>query len=110
MGAYTAAKFAMVGMSEVLREELAPHNVGVTVFCPGLMRTRLEQTTLALGNESITGVPLGAAMEPFEAAQCAVNAVPENSLYALSHPEYWPHVHKRMEALSSAFEAAEKEG
>jgi short-subunit dehydrogenase len=31
---YCAAKFAVVGFSEALRQELAPHRIGVSVLCP----------------------------------------------------------------------------
>jgi short-subunit dehydrogenase len=33
--AYCAAKFGVLGLSKVLREELKPHGVRVTVICPG---------------------------------------------------------------------------
>ena len=36
---YTASKFALVGLSEALRAELAPHGIYVTTVSPGLMRT-----------------------------------------------------------------------
>jgi NAD(P)-dependent dehydrogenase (short-subunit alcohol dehydrogenase family) len=36
---YTASKFALVGLSEGLRAELAQHDVKVTTIIPGLMRT-----------------------------------------------------------------------
>jgi NAD(P)-dependent dehydrogenase (short-subunit alcohol dehydrogenase family) len=36
---YNASKFALVGLSEGLRSELAKNNVRVTTVCPGLMRT-----------------------------------------------------------------------
>src|SRR5690606_12441801 len=103
LGAYTAAKFAVVGMSEVLRAELAPYDVGVTVYCPGLIRTRLEETTRALGNESISGVPMDMAMEPMQAVQFALQAIRNNELYAISHPEYRHEVVKRIERVLDAF-------
>jgi len=34
-GSYSISKFAMLGMSKVLREELKPHNVRVTSIMPG---------------------------------------------------------------------------
>lgn len=40
-GIYAATKYAVVAMSETLRAELAPHNIGVTVICPGSVRTRI---------------------------------------------------------------------
>jgi NAD(P)-dependent dehydrogenase (short-subunit alcohol dehydrogenase family) len=36
---YSASKFALVGLSDGLRIELARHNIVVTTVCPGLMRT-----------------------------------------------------------------------
>lgn len=38
-GAYCASKFAVVGMSEVLRAELAYHKIDVSVLCPYIMPT-----------------------------------------------------------------------
>lgn len=39
--AYSTAKFAVVGYSESLRAELAHHDIGVSVICPGPIRTSL---------------------------------------------------------------------
>src|SRR5215203_3119199 len=36
---YSASKFALVGLSDAVRAELAPHGIRVTTVCPGLMRT-----------------------------------------------------------------------
>ncbi|MGH9338519.1 MAG: SDR family NAD(P)-dependent oxidoreductase [Acidobacteriota bacterium] len=36
---YSASKFALVGLSDGLRAELAKDNIRVTTVCPGLMRT-----------------------------------------------------------------------
>src|SRR5580704_5504168 len=40
-GVYTASQFAVVGMMEALRAELADANIGVTVFCPGIVNTNI---------------------------------------------------------------------
>lgn len=37
--AYGASKYALVGLSEALREELRPHGVRVTAVCPGFVVT-----------------------------------------------------------------------
>ncbi len=39
--AYAATKFAVRGFSESLRAELAPHKIGVTAICPGLINTAI---------------------------------------------------------------------
>jgi NAD(P)-dependent dehydrogenase (short-subunit alcohol dehydrogenase family) len=39
--AYAASKFAVLGFSQSLRLELAPHGVGVTAICPGMINTSI---------------------------------------------------------------------
>jgi len=36
---YSASKFALTGLSDAVRAELAPYGIRVTTVCPGLMRT-----------------------------------------------------------------------
>jgi short-subunit dehydrogenase len=43
MTSYSASKFGVVGFSEVLRWELAARGVGVTVVCPGIVRTDISK-------------------------------------------------------------------
>lgn len=42
--AYCASKFAVVGLSESLRGEIAGHGVGVSAVCPGLINTAIAAT------------------------------------------------------------------
>ena len=39
--AYVASKFAVLGLSQSLRAELAPHRIGVTAICPGMIATQI---------------------------------------------------------------------
>jgi NAD(P)-dependent dehydrogenase (short-subunit alcohol dehydrogenase family) len=39
MAPYSASKFALIGVSDAIRAELAPHGIRVTTVAPGLMRT-----------------------------------------------------------------------
>ena len=39
--AYVATKFAVRGFSLSLRDELAPHKIGVTAICPGMIATEI---------------------------------------------------------------------
>lgn len=41
---YAATKHAVVGISEVLRYDLKKHGIGVTVICPGAVKTGMMQT------------------------------------------------------------------
>lgn len=45
MVAYSTSKFALVGFSESLRAELAPHGIDITVICPGYIKTGLHRAT-----------------------------------------------------------------
>jgi short-subunit dehydrogenase len=36
-----ASKFAVLGFSQSLRVELAPHRIGVTAICPGMINTAI---------------------------------------------------------------------
>ncbi len=42
--AYSASKFGLRGVSEVLRFDLARHGIGVSLVCPGAVHTPLTQT------------------------------------------------------------------
>ena len=46
---YSAAKAGLVGISEVLRFDLKPQNIGVTLVCPGAVETPLKHTVEIIG-------------------------------------------------------------
>ena len=41
---YSASKFAVVNMSEGLAKQIAPLGIGVTIVCPGFVRTRISDS------------------------------------------------------------------
>ena len=103
--AYIAAKFAVVGLSEALRAELAPHGIGVTVLLPGLVRTAQSASSRAQTAASAPdgGRPKPIGQAPKALGQVVVDAVRHNRLYAISHDEYRPVVEDRMRRLLAAF-------
>jgi NAD(P)-dependent dehydrogenase (short-subunit alcohol dehydrogenase family) len=46
---YSAAKFGLRGVSEVLRFDLGPHGIGVSLVCPGGVKTPLVETVEIVG-------------------------------------------------------------
>jgi len=48
--AYVASKFAVLGFSQSLRTELAPHQVGVTAICPGMIATAIVADSRMAGS------------------------------------------------------------
>jgi NAD(P)-dependent dehydrogenase (short-subunit alcohol dehydrogenase family) len=103
-GAYIAAKYAVVGLSEALRIEMAPHGVGVSVLCPGLVATRLFVAGADVSREAAARSKSRASMDPAEVAARVVEGVRANELYILTHPEYREAVTTRSAALSAAFD------
>jgi NAD(P)-dependent dehydrogenase (short-subunit alcohol dehydrogenase family) len=50
LAAYTATKFAVLGLSEALRTELRPAGIGVTAVCPGLINTPITRNSRMHGS------------------------------------------------------------
>ncbi len=76
MGPYCAAKFAVVGLSESLFHELALRGsqVGVSVLCPGFVKTRIHESARNMPDELTSYNDEPAAQLIAELASQAVNA------------------------------------
>lgn len=94
---YSSTKSAVVALSETLKVELAPFNIGVTVLCPSIIRTNIIKTTLdAVSLEGLSevewGINLieagfeGSSVTPDDVASILLEAVRKNRLYALTNP------------------------
>lgn len=68
-GGYCASKFGLMAFNDVLTQELKPHNVKVSVICPGSVQTHFNQ-----------GEPKDYALRPEEVAYMAYQmaAAPEH--------------------------------
>ena len=69
LGVYIASKYACVGYSECLREELAKDGIGVSVLCPGvvasdLYHTSSQQRPERYGGPEDVSLPAGGAAPP----------------------------------------------
>jgi NAD(P)-dependent dehydrogenase (short-subunit alcohol dehydrogenase family) len=76
MGPYCAAKFAVVGLSESLFQELAltGSQVGVSVLCPGFVKTRIHESARNMPDELASYNDEPAAQLIADLASQAVNA------------------------------------
>jgi NAD(P)-dependent dehydrogenase (short-subunit alcohol dehydrogenase family)/pimeloyl-ACP methyl ester carboxylesterase len=52
--AYATTKAAVLSLSQSLRSELAPHGIGVTAICPGIIATNIVNTTRFVGEDTAT--------------------------------------------------------
>lgn len=110
IGLYTSSKYAATGFSEMLRGELEPFGIGVSVLCPGLVRTNLGATS-ARNRPGEFGGPLaeparrdpselGPGSDPEEIGPQVVAAIRANRGYIFSHPEDTrPHVEARFQRM-----------
>ncbi len=107
LGAYTAAKFGVVGLSEVLRAELAEDGIGVSVLCPGLVATRLAETSELAGVRKAAPTPSAqGGIDPMQVARQVVAAIREDRPYVITHAEHRPFVERRMNRILAAFDDA----
>ena len=83
---YSAAKFGLRGVSEVLRFDLQRHNIGVTLVCPGGVDTPIQGSVDIAGidRERMLNSRLGEyfrrhAKTPEHAAACILDGIERNS-------------------------------
>ena len=86
MAPYNATKAATISISETLKSELAPYNIGVTVLCPTFIRTNLMDK-LRFTEEfqrqcSTTGIE-NARWTPDMIAERVIDSVKKNRLYVV---------------------------
>ncbi len=101
-GIYTASKFAVRGLTESLRYNLAPYGIGVSLMCPGLTKTNAWDSALkrpegfaesgfkpadrAELEQFGTAFDLG--MDPLEVGRKTLAGMTENRGLILTHPEF----------------------
>ena len=115
--AYTASKFAVVGLSEALQHEMEPQGIGVTILCPGSVRTNILETahyspsTAHLKPET-SGKPTPGRegirrMEPDDVAALVLRAIRERQPYVITHPESIDALEERFSRLRAAYATAQ---
>lgn len=99
-GIYTASKFAVRGLSEALRSELAKYDIGVSVLCPANVNTNIAEAVKTRPEKfSHSGYRFddavlaslrriySAGRDPVELAEETLEAVQENRPYIIPYPE-----------------------
>ena len=102
--AYCASKFAVLGLSDSLRQETEEFGVGVSVLFPGLTRSRMSvamKDALVLDDESWATFSAN-MMEPIWLGRAVVRAVEGNLPYVMSHPDHGPLIERRHAAIMAA--------
>jgi len=101
-GIYTASKFAVRGLTECLRFNLAPHGIGVSLMCPGLTKTHAWDSALKRPADFAAsgfappdpaalaqfGTAFEAGMDPLEVGEKTLAGMTENRAIIFTHPEF----------------------
>ena len=101
-GIYVASKFAVRGLTECLRMNLAPYGIGVSLMCPGLTKTNAWDSALKRPAEFADsgfapvdraeleqfGTAFDAGMDPLEVGEKTLAGIRENRGLILTHPEH----------------------
>jgi len=117
-GVYVTSKFALVGLAESLRADLRESGVGVSVLCPGPVKSEIFESTQQVrppelaASGSVPVVPPGTvrtdtaifrtAPSGAEIGELVLQGVRRNDLYILTHPEIRPVLEARAAALLHA--------
>lgn len=92
--AYSAAKFGLRGVSEVLRFDLRRHGIGVSLVCPGAVDTAITETVHIAGVDK-DGTAFRRAQHHFRrtatssegAAQAIIRGVERNRYWVYTSPD-----------------------
>jgi NAD(P)-dependent dehydrogenase (short-subunit alcohol dehydrogenase family) len=120
---YAASKFAVVAMSEGLAAQLKPLGIGVSVLCPGFVRTLIGESgrnrperygpTQTPDPASPQGQViayiaerLASGLDPSEIATRVLAAIRGDELYVFTHPEMRGELEERFAAIMAAMDQA----
>lgn len=102
VGLYATSKFAVVGLTEALRTDMIGRPIGVSVYCPGPVKSNIGDSArsrpakLAQSGYAAPGKEQGGptpefmlhAMDAVTAAGYVLDGIRHNRLFILSHPEF----------------------
>ncbi len=112
---YTTAKAALIGMSEVLRSELAAEGIGVSAFCPGPVQTnigevgktrpeRFADSGYAEFERQLAERETSSLwMDPLECGERVLAGIRDDDLYIFTHREFREGADERFKAMLASF-------
>ncbi|MEQ9434288.1 SDR family oxidoreductase [Hyphomonas sp.] len=111
VGIYTSTKHATLGLAEVLRAEM-PATIQVSIFCPGLVTTRLHDAARfgvvpdAPGDLKAIGEAISEkGMAAGTVAKMAIDGVERGDFFIVTHPTAFAAAQRRFAELEQAFSA-----
>jgi NAD(P)-dependent dehydrogenase (short-subunit alcohol dehydrogenase family) len=120
---YDVSKYGVVALSEGLRPVLAPRKIGVSVLCPGIIRTRImnsrrnvpQRFAGKIGNPPPTEGPLAEfikalrdrinnGIDPLYVGELVREAIENDWPYIFTDTEHEPFIDKRFAAIKQGFD------
>lgn len=119
--AYNVSKYGVVALSEGLRLELAPRGIGVSVLCPGFIRTQImdsgrnlpERFAGKVGRPPATGPVaehikfmrdrLAQGLDPLYVGELVREGIENDWPYIFTDDEFEPHIDARFAAIKEGF-------
>lgn len=125
LSVYTTTKYAVVGMSESIRHDLAEKNIGVSVLCPGVVRTNIFDSGRnrpseltgdrdTASNLMVSNLPedergsriselLANALDPSIVGDMVLHAILNDEFYIFTHPEVKPATDARGAEMAASY-------
>ena len=116
LSVYNTTKFAVVGLSETMRAELAIRNIGVSVLCPGFvdtniftsernrpdaLRTQPDSDPRPMDLEAYEEF-LDTMLDPSIVGDMTLHAIQHNEAYIFTHPEIAAGVSSRLTEIEAS--------
>jgi NAD(P)-dependent dehydrogenase (short-subunit alcohol dehydrogenase family) len=90
LGAYSASKHGLVGLTKTAAREFGPYGIRVNMICPGqtentLLYENLISTTPEHADESLKAIPMGCLGKPEDMAKAVIWLCSDASSYITGH-------------------------
>ncbi len=116
---YVTSKFAVRGLTEALRYSLFEHNIGVTMLCPGVVKTGLSESyktrspelakNSAFTQDGWNGVKsvLRFGQDPVEVGELVLQAIRKNEFYVFTGAGFRQEMRELCEEIVQALPEGE---
>jgi len=113
-GLYATSKFAVRGLTDSLRLALGAHNIGVSVLCPGMTRSRILEAerhrpaqeakpATDAANPELFNPDMSDGMDPIELGERVLLGIQRNDAYILPHGEFKDEVKGLFDEIIAGF-------